>query len=139
MVTDFLDARRAIEGGLAYLAAKRASKDQITQLAELVDGMEVAVDAGDDARFEDLDLAFHHLIAEMSDSNILQYLGSTLFDTLEQFLQVVPHTPKGWQQHAEVCAAIASHDPDRSEQAMHNLVDITASYIHFIHVDNGGG
>ncbi len=138
MVTDFLDARRAIEGGLAYLAAKRASNGQITQLARLVGGMEIAVETGDDARFEELDLAFHRLIAEMSDSNILQYLGSTLFDTLEQFLQVVPHTPKGWRQHVEVCAAITAHDPDRSEQAMHNLVDVTASYIHFLHVDNGG-
>jgi GntR family transcriptional repressor for pyruvate dehydrogenase complex len=139
MVTDFLDARRAIEGGLAYLAAKRASKDQITRLAKLVNGMELAVDTGNDTRFEELDLAFHRLIAEMSDSNILQYLGSTLFDTLEQFLQVVPHTPKGCRQHAEVCAAITAHDPDRSEQAMHSLVDVTASYIDFFHADNGGG
>lgn len=136
MVEDFLDARRAVEGGLAYLAAKRATEAQITQLSALLDGMKQAADTGDDARFEKLDVAFHLLIAQMSNSNILQYLGGTLFETLEEFIQVVPHTPKGWRRHAEVCAAIRDRDPDRSEQAMHDLVDATAAYIHFLQSGN---
>ncbi len=104
-VEDFLDARRAIKGGLAYLAARRATEDQIAQLTDLSDGMRDAVEASDDATFEKLDVAFHRLVAEMSNSDILQYLGGTLFETLEDFIHVVPHTPKGWQQHADVCAA----------------------------------
>jgi GntR family transcriptional repressor for pyruvate dehydrogenase complex len=139
MVEDFLDARRAVEGGLAYLAAKRATEDQVAQLVNLIDGMKDAVDTSDDSKFEELDLAFHRLIAEMSNSNILQYLGSTLFETLEEFIQVVPHTPKGWRQHAEVCTAIKNQDPDRSEKAMHDLVDATAAYIHFLQSNNGKG
>lgn len=136
MVEDFLDARRAVEGGLAYLAARRATKDQIAQLINLSDGMREAVDSGDDATFEKLDVAFHHLVAEMSNSDILQYLGGTLFETLEDFIHVVPHTPKGWQQHADVCAAIEGRDPERSEKAMHSLVDATAAYIHFLRFNN---
>ena len=132
MVEDFLDARRAVEGGLAYLAARRATEDQIAQLINLSDGMRDAVDSGDDATFEELDVAFHHLVAEMSNSDILQYLGGTLFETLEEFIQVVPHTPQGWQRHADVCNAIEAHDPERSEKAMHDLVDATAAYIHFL-------
>jgi GntR family transcriptional repressor for pyruvate dehydrogenase complex len=131
-VEDFLDARRAIEGGLAYLAAKRATAEQVAQLTELVAGMKEAVDAGNDAAFETLDIAFHRLIAEMSNSDILQYLGGTLFETLEEFIRVVPHTPKGWQRHADVCATIEAHDPDRSEKAMHDLVDATAAYVLFL-------
>jgi len=136
MVEDFLDARRAVEGGLAYLAAKRATEAQVARLSALIDGMKQAVDTGDDAKFEQLDVAFHLLIAQMSDSDILQYLGGTLFETLEEFIQVVPHTPKGWRRHAEVCAAIGERDPARSEQAMHDLVDATAAYIHFLQSDN---
>ncbi len=136
LVQDFLDARRAVEGGLAYLAAKRATETQIARLTTLINGMKRAVDGGDDAKFEQLDVSFHLLIAQMSDSDVLQYLGSSLFEPLEKFIQIVPHTPKGWQQHAEVCAAIRERDPDRSEQAMHNLVDATASYIHFLQSDN---
>ena len=136
MVEDFLDARRAVEGGLAYLAAKRATESQVARLSALIDGMKQAVDIGDDAKFEQLDVAFHLLIAQMSDSDILQYLGGTLFETLEEFIQVVPHTPKGWRRHAEVCAAIGERDPARSEQAMHDLVDATAAYIHFLQSDN---
>jgi DNA-binding GntR family transcriptional regulator len=98
--------------------------------------MKEAVDTGDDFRFEELDVAFHHLIAEMSKSDILQYLGGTLSETLENFIRVVPHTPKGWQRHAEVCAAIIDHDPARSEKAMHDLVDTTAAYIQFLRSDN---
>jgi GntR family transcriptional repressor for pyruvate dehydrogenase complex len=136
MIKDFLDARRAIESGLAYLAAKRATKDEVAKLAILIDGMKEAVDTGNDLRFEELDVAFHHLIAEMSKSDILQYLGGTLSETLEDFIRVVPHTPKGWLRHAEVCAAIIDHDPARSEKAMHDLVDTTAAYIQFLRSDN---
>ena len=137
MVEDFLDARRAVEGGLAYLAAKRATEDQIARLGDLVEGMKEAVDAGDDARFEELDISYHRLIAEMSSSNILQYLGGSLFETLEEFIQVAPHTPRGWQRHADVCAAIGARDPDRSEKAMHDLVDATAAYIYYFLRSNG--
>ena len=126
---DFLDARRAIEGGLAYLAARRATEEQIARLIDLAEGMMAAVDAGDDAKFDELDLAYHRLIAEMSNSNLLQYLGGTLFETLDKFIRVVPHTPHGCQRHAEVAAAIESRDPDRSEKAMHDLVDVTAAYV----------
>ena len=35
-VEDFLDARRAVEGGLAYLAARRATDEQIARLEKLV-------------------------------------------------------------------------------------------------------
>lgn len=129
-VKDFLDARRAVEGGLAYLAAERATDEQIARLVELVDGMKVAVETGDDLQFESLDVDYHHLIAEMSYSEILQYLGSIVFDTLlEEFIRLVPHTLQGWQRHAEVCDAIQTRDPERSERAMHSLVDATAAYI----------
>jgi GntR family transcriptional repressor for pyruvate dehydrogenase complex len=131
MVEDFLDARRAVEGGLAYLAAKRASDEQIDQLRTLVTAMEEPIDTEDDAAFEELDLAFHRLVAEMSDSNLLHYLGDTLFETLEEFLALVPHTHQGLRRHSAVCDAIADRDPDRSEQAMHELVDATAEYLHF--------
>jgi GntR family transcriptional repressor for pyruvate dehydrogenase complex len=132
MVQDFLDARRAVEGGLAYLAAQRATEEQIARLASLVDGMKAAVEAGDDASWETLDVAFHRLVSEMSNSNILQYLSSTLFETLEEFIRVMPHTPQGWRRHAEVYATIRDRKPDESQQAMHALVDATSAYIHFI-------
>jgi len=138
MMEDFFDARRAIEGGLAYLAAKRATAEGDERLARLVEGMKEAVETGDDTRFEELDVAFHRLIAEMSQSEILQYLGSTLFETLEDFIRIVPHTPNGWQRHDHVCAAIRSRDPDRSQKAMHDLVDATAAYIHFLQSNENG-
>jgi GntR family transcriptional repressor for pyruvate dehydrogenase complex len=137
MVQDFLDARRAVEGGLAYLAAQRATEEQVAKLSNLVGGMKDAVDAGDDASFEKLDLAFHRLVSEMSGSNILQYLSSILFESLEEFIQVMPHTPQGWRRHADVCAAIEDKAPEPSQRAMHALVDATAAYIHFLKSDNG--
>jgi GntR family transcriptional repressor for pyruvate dehydrogenase complex len=137
MVKDFLDARRAIEGGLAYLAAQRAGPEQVARLGKLVDGMRIAVDARDDPGFEELDVTFHKLVSEMSDSSILHYLGSTLFDTLEQFIRAVPHTPQGYQSHAEVWAAIQDQDPARSQEAMQSLIDASATYIQFLHSDNG--
>ena len=92
--------------------------------------MKAAVATGDDDQFERLDVVYHHLIAEMSHSEILQYLGDIVFDTLlEEFIRLVPHTPAGWQRHAEVCTAIRARDPERSERAMQSLLDATAAYI----------
>lgn len=135
---DFLDARRAVEGGLAYLAAKRASAEQINDLEDLVEGMRVAVNQVDDERFEELDISFHRLIAEMSKNDILQFLGSSLFDTLEKFIKIVPHTVEGWQRHAGVCEAIINRDPNQSEKIMHELVDTSAAYIQFLQSTENG-
>ncbi len=130
---DFLDARRAVEGGMAYLAATRATPEQLSQLTELVDGMKLAIEDEDAARYKSLDISFHQLIAAMSHSEILQYVGNIIFDTLlEDFIRLVPNTMEGWQRHAAVCAAIQNSAPDHSEQAMHELVDATAAYIHII-------
>ncbi len=55
----------------------------------------------------------------------------------EQFIRAVPHTPQGYQSHAEVCAAIQDQDSDRSQEAMQSLIDASATYIQFLHSDNG--
>lgn len=135
MMEDFMDARRAVEGGLAFLAAKRASQEQIEKLASLLRGLHKAISEGDDAQVEENDLPFHQLIAEMSSSTILQYLSDTLFETLEDFIKVVPHTPQGWEFHNRVFKAIEAHDPARSEKAMQDLVDATARYALFLQSD----
>jgi GntR family transcriptional repressor for pyruvate dehydrogenase complex len=129
MVEDFLSARRAIEGGLAYLAAQKATDEQVEELSDLVQQMRTAIDAGDDARYAELDVAFHRLVAAMSGSEILQYLGGTLFDTLEDFVRVIPHTERGWHHHDAVCAAIAARDATGSETAVHDLVEATAGSV----------
>ncbi|MBN1318344.1 MAG: FadR family transcriptional regulator [Anaerolineales bacterium] len=135
MMQDFMDARRAIEGGLAFLAAKRANQKQIERLATLLQGLKEAIADGDDARVEENDLPFHQMIAEMSKSTILQYLSETLFETLDDFIKVVPHTPQGWEFHARVYRAIEAHEPARSEKAMQDLVDATARYALFLQSD----
>jgi GntR family transcriptional repressor for pyruvate dehydrogenase complex len=132
MLQDFMDARRAVESGMAYLAAKRATDEQIARLTEMAEGMRAAVGTGDEAHLKDEDIAFHRLIAEMSDSSILQYLSSALFETLVEFIKVVPHTPQGVERHVSVAKAIRERDPIQSEQAMHLLVDATATYIYFL-------
>jgi len=129
---DFLEARRAVEGGLAYLAAKHASDEQIEHLQALLDAMGEPLEDDNNERLDKLDLAFHHLVAEMSNSYLLCYLGDILFESLEEFLSVVPHTRLGLQQHIAVCQAIVHHDADRSEQAMHDLVDATSKYLYLL-------
>jgi GntR family transcriptional repressor for pyruvate dehydrogenase complex len=102
MAQEFLYARRAVEGGLACLAAQRASEEQIEDLGTMSQKMRQAVDAGDDHSYEDLDVAFHRLVAMMSGSEILQYLGGTVFDTLVEFARIVPHTERGRNRHHAV-------------------------------------
>ena len=106
-MADLIDARRAVESGLAYLAARRATPEQIRQLERLHKGLKEAIDTGDSGSVVEYDLPCHHLIAEISKSNILQFLSKSLFETLGKFIHIVSRTPKGCLHHAEVCAAIA--------------------------------
>lgn len=126
---DFLDARRAVEGGLAFLAAKHASDEQIERLQALLDTMGELLKYDSDASLDKLDLAFHKLVAEMSNSHLLSYLGDILFESLEEFLPMIPHTTQGLQKHIAVFQAIVHRDADCSQIAMHDLVDATSKYL----------
>lgn len=125
--------RYVIEVGAIELAVLKASDDQIARLNELADAFEAVVKAhGSDEQEDELELAFHGLILEMSGSRLvagLQRVLSRFFKLREQGATVERQSERTvWEHHALV-AAIRDRDVERARTFIRN---------HFRNLIDGG-
>jgi GntR family transcriptional regulator, transcriptional repressor for pyruvate dehydrogenase complex len=117
---EMFEARRALEVGVAGLAAERANDEQIATIAEEVTGMFAALD--DAQTFLIHDIRFHRSVAEASGNPILASLVemvSALF--YEQRRKTAQHgrdLKESAHLHRAIYHAIRAHDPKRASAAM---------------------
>src|SRR5215212_2649485 len=117
---EMFEARRALEVGVAGLAAERANDVQIATIAEEVTGMFAALD--DPQSFLIHDIRFHRSVAEASSNPILASLVemvSALF--YEQRRKTAQHgrdLKESAHLHRAIYHAIRAHDPKRASAAM---------------------
>jgi GntR family transcriptional regulator, transcriptional repressor for pyruvate dehydrogenase complex len=117
---EMFEARRALEVGVAGLAAERANDEQIATIAEEVTGMFAALD--DPQTFLIHDIRFHRSVADASGNPILASLVemvSALF--YEQRRKTAQHgrdLKESAHLHRAIYHAIRAHDPKRASAAM---------------------
>jgi GntR family transcriptional repressor for pyruvate dehydrogenase complex len=117
---EMFEARRALEVGVAGLAAERATDEQIATLAEEVTGMFASLD--DPQSFLVHDIRFHRSVAAASGNPILASLVemvSALF--YEQRRKTVHHgrdLKDAAQMHRGIYHAIRAHDAKRARASM---------------------
>ncbi len=117
---EMFEARRALEVGVAGLAAERANDEQIATIAEEITGMFAALD--DPQTFLIHDIRFHRSVAEASGNPILASLVemvSALF--YEQRRKTAQHgrdLKESAHLHRAIYHAIRAHDPKRASAAM---------------------
>ena len=117
---EMFEARRALEVGVAALAAERANDEQIATIAEEVTGMFASLD--DPQAFLIHDIRFHRSVAEASANPILASLVemvSALF--YEQRRKTAQHgrdLKESAHLHRAIYHAIRAHDPKRASAAM---------------------
>ena len=117
---EMFEARRALEVGVAALAAERANDEQIATIAEEVTGMFASLD--DPQAFLIHDIRFHRSVAEASGNPILASLVemvSALF--YEQRRKTAQHgrdLKESAHLHRAIYHAIRAHDPKRASAAM---------------------
>jgi DNA-binding FadR family transcriptional regulator len=122
---ELLEARRIIESGICGLAATRISKDQVDELAAVLDEMESTLDR-DVTLGEDADRRFHMLIAEATDNESLIGSVRSLWDARARSPQyrhlstkahaagVVPRM----DEHRAILSALRDRDPVAAQAAM---------------------
>jgi GntR family transcriptional repressor for pyruvate dehydrogenase complex len=136
-VHSLFEARITVEGGLAYHAAKRASPEQISILFDLLDQQEQAIRENRMEDADELDLAFHRQIAEMSGNRFLQQVAGFLNQGLEQLLRSIPHTLEGIKMHRTIAENIRIHEQEASWRAVKLLIEATESkYLHYLEKTN---
>ena len=130
-VDEVFEVREALEVKAARLAAERATPEEIDRIG--VCRRLLQIEGRDLERETDLDLQFHHAIAEASHNDLLARLMHSLHDVLRQYIalagQLTDRLGTTATEHLAIYDAIAVNDPDAAERAMAEHLDISRTLI----------
>ena len=114
--------REAIESDIARNAAHLVTATQIAGLYDLIEAQQVASEAGDFARFNDRDEAFHRAIADIVQNDYAwRIVEASRFQIDRVRLLSLPDAsplPLLIGQHREIVDALAEHDGQGAATAM---------------------
>ena len=117
---DIFSVRKIVEPELAFLAAERATPDEVSELKRLVGAQRERI--GSPRSVTEIDYSFHLLLAEMSKSEVFMRLYKTLAElmnqTREEFLQEGDRPHKSVDGHQEIISAIERKAPTLAKKAM---------------------
>jgi DNA-binding FadR family transcriptional regulator len=118
---NLLEARDIFEPAIAGLAAQRAKPDHIERLRGLVEDLARAGNRDDEVH-ADLDIAFHHVLAEATGNPVLMSLHGSISHLAKAQRQVVAGRAGAveravfWHQH--IVDAISNGDVTAAQDAM---------------------
>ncbi|HQW30199.1 MAG TPA: FadR/GntR family transcriptional regulator [Verrucomicrobiales bacterium] len=116
------EARLSIEPDAAVLAAQRATKEQIRTLRRIQTQLEKAPD---NAAAIELDIAFHHAIADASGNLIYRLILDSLAEIgITSRLRTIGRIGKeaAIEHHEAILSAIERHDAESAREAMHSHI-----------------
>ncbi|UCG38962.1 MAG: FadR family transcriptional regulator [bacterium] len=127
---ELFEMRRLIEPHLAYLAAERATAEEISMLEQALDLQGQRILEGDTAM--DVDKTFHYILAEATKNKVLLRIIDNIMDLLaesrDKYLQVEGRPQRSLARHRELLEAVRERDCDRAAQVMRDhLEDIENS------------
>lgn len=113
---EILDAREAIEGKIAELAAREATDEEVEALRERVRSLETG------SYTYEWNYRFHLAIAEASHNGVLhsflQLVLEARREVQEQDYLTLEQMKRTFDDHAAIVDAIASRDPARAREVM---------------------
>ena len=124
---ELFEMRRLIEPQLAYLAAERATQEEIAMMEQALVLQEEAVARGETGT--DVDRSFHYIMAKATKNKVLLRLTDSMRDLLaesrDKYLQVEGRPDKSISRHRQVLDAIKARDGELAAQVMlEHVVDI---------------
>lgn len=119
---EMFEARLALEMSIAGLAARRATSEQMTQLAEEIAGMYASL--GEPEQYLVHDMRFHQIVAAASGNRILTSLmnmvATILFDSRSKTVKRAKDLKESAEQHHNIYRALRDRNPGLAEKAMHD-------------------
>jgi GntR family transcriptional repressor for pyruvate dehydrogenase complex len=117
-IFDLIEVRKAIEAWGAFLAAQRATEEDIKQLENILEEMGKAFEQG--RSWEKQDADFHLGIAQATHNTIHTHMMSTIYDFLRESVARVfrdrSKVKKLLDHHYRIFSAIKSHSPDKARE-----------------------
>jgi DNA-binding GntR family transcriptional regulator len=121
-VVDMFEAREAIECGVAYIAARRATEKDLEQMLDLIKAADKARDSQHWEEYLKADHAFHTFLVHMINNPLLQDAADRLLLHNLRFWRLYfsdrPAQHHVMLSHEKLHAAISSHDSEKAELAM---------------------
>lgn len=128
-ILDMFEAREAIECGVAHIAARRASDDDLARLRELISAAELSRGQVDSETYLRDDHEIHQFLVHMIRNSLLQ-------DAADRLLQ---HNLRFWRSywathparhgsllsHADLLTALEARDPQAAERAMREHIVVS--------------
>jgi DNA-binding GntR family transcriptional regulator len=119
---EILETRAVLEGLAARLAAERATPDDVGDLKGILADMQRLREADDLLAVSDLNAQLHRRLLEISDHETAARLIGTLNSQMVRFqyrtILLPGRSERSFAEHAEIIAAVATHDGERAEAAM---------------------
>ena len=127
---ELLEARHAIEGEAAALAALRIDDAQLTELSNLIAEMRDDNKHNEILMSEEADRRFHELIASSTQNSGIIAAVQMLWDARARSPQSHSMDDKGRarglkppiEEHAAILRALKKHDPEAARAAMHQHI-----------------
>ena len=124
---NIVEARLIFEPEAARLAARRAEKEDLEEMQEVIEKMSESVKTGELPN--SFDLKFHKLIARAARNPILEMLSESMLEVASQVItglhpstDVLKHVVK---RHREVFEAVRDHNPDLAFAVMYrHIIDV---------------
>ena len=121
---NLFELRAVLEPGLASLAARRATPDQLTKMREVLEEQALQVQRGDSGMKEDA--IFHRLIAEATGNpaliEIMETLTHVLQETRHASLQRDGRPMRSLKQNTLILAAIEARNPAVAARRMRSHI-----------------
>lgn len=121
-VLDMFEAREAIECGVAYIAARRASDDDLTRLRHLISAAERSRGEAEAETYLRDDHEIHQFLVHMIRNSLLQDAADRLLQHNLRFWRSYwathPARHGSMLSHADLLTALETHDPEAAEAAM---------------------
>jgi DNA-binding GntR family transcriptional regulator len=123
-VLEMFEAREAIQCGVAYIAATRASDEDLAALRNLIEIVDRGRECPDHEQFLLDDHAVHVALVHMVKNSLLQDAADRLLLHSLRFWRMYwrdrPPPMDAMLSHSELLSALESRDPIRAETAMRN-------------------
>jgi DNA-binding GntR family transcriptional regulator len=133
-VLDMFEAREAIECGVAYIVANRATGEDLATLRRLVEAADRARDGTDHEAFLRDDHAIHSFLVHMVRNSLLQDAADRLLLHNLRFWRTYwasrPAQHATMINHGNILAALEAHDQEQAEKAMREHLVASRQLLH---------
>src|SRR5699024_412147 len=128
LVYEMLEFRQALEVESAYLAAQRATSEELKKIKQALEMM--GSSKGDVEKGVRADLQFHIAIVEATHNTVFINLSKTLYEYMEDTIRATRRhrlsDPSSYEdtfkEHKDIYVAIASGDQHQAEHRMEDLM-----------------